>query len=313
MRGPLTIEPAKMNSAIPGDSDRILRGIFFMCLAGTVFPMMNGLVQVLSPRYQTEQLVAVRAGVHLVVMLLLFAPQIGLASLIRTARLKTQIMRSLFQLGSTVCFFTALRHLPLAQAASISFTAPFIVALLAWPILGERISPQRLAMVAIGFAGVLIVIRPGTGVFHWASLLVLGSAMNYALYQIFTRWVAGYDRPETSTVYSALIGTFVMAAVAVPVWRTPENWADVAMMASLGILGGLGHYCVARAMTHGPANVIAPFQYWQIIGSVIVGYLVSDKLPDAATWFGAAIIIGAGLALGWRETRERQSLAVAKA
>ena len=165
---------------------------------------------------------------------------------------------------------------------------------------------MRLATVAIGFVGVLIVIRPGSNVFHWASLLVLGSAICYGLYQILTRRVAGYDRPETSTFYSALVGTFVMGVMAISVWRTPASRLDVLMMLGLGMLGGLGHYCVARALTYGPANVIPPFQYWQIFGSVIVGYLVSNMLPDAATWLGAAIIIAAGLVLGWRETREKQ-------
>lgn len=288
-----------------------MRGILFMCAASTIFPIMNGLVQLLGPRYATEQLVALRAGLHLLFVVMLFAPQIGIASLIRTERPKTQILRSLFQLGSTVCFFTALRYLPLPHATSISFTAPFIVTLLAWPILGERISPVRLAAVAVGFVGVLIVIRPGTDVFHWASLLVLCSAINYGLYQIFTRRVAGHDRPETSTFYSALVGTFVMAAVTVPVWQTPDNALDMLMMAGLGALGGLGHYCVARALTYGPANAITPFQYWQIIGSVSVGYFVSGKFPDTATWIGAAIIVTAGLALGWRESREKQRRAAA--
>jgi drug/metabolite transporter (DMT)-like permease len=302
-----------MTTAASGAPNRILLGIAFMCLASTVFPVMNGFVQLLAPRYQTEQLVAVRTAVHLVFMLALFAPRFGIAGLIHTERPKTQILRSLCLLGSTVCFFTGLRYLPLAQAASISFMAPFVVALLSLPILGERISAARLLTVAAGFMGVLIVIRPGTGVFQWASLLIVGSAFNYGLYQILTRLVASHDRPETSAFYSALVGTFVMAFAAVPVWITPGTWMDWLLMVGLGILGGLGHYCVARAMTYGPANVIAPFQYWQIIGSVIVGYLVSDKLPDAVTWLGAAIIIGAGLALGWRETRERQSLIAAKA
>jgi drug/metabolite transporter (DMT)-like permease len=299
-----------MTAAAP---QRILLGIFFMCLASSIFPIMNGLVQILAPRYETEQLVAVRTCVHLLGVLLIFAPRMGLARLVHSGRPKTQILRSMCLLGSTVCFFTALRYLPLAHAASISFTAPFIVALLAWPILGERISAFRLATVAVGFIGVLIVIRPGTDVFHWASLLVVGSAICYGLYQILTRRVAGYDRPETSTFYSALVGTFVMSIMAISVWRTPESALDVLMMAGLGVLGGLGHYCVARALTYGPANVITPFQYWQIFGSVIVGYLVSNKLPDAATWLGAAIIIAAGLALGWRETREKQRLAAAAA
>jgi drug/metabolite transporter (DMT)-like permease len=289
----------------PRRLQRPLAGILFMCMASTLFPIMNGLVQVLSARYPAEQIVWARTGVHLLFVLALFMPRFG-PTIALTTRPGTQILRSLLLMGSTVCFFTALRYLPLAQAASISFTAPLIVTLLAWPLIGERISLARLAAVMLGFAGVLIVIRPGSDVFHPASLLVVASATFYGLYQIYTRKVAGQDRPETSAVYSALIGTGVMGLAAYSSWVTPQSWTDVGLLCSLGILGGLGHYCVARAMTYAQASILAPFQYWQMVGSVAIGYLISGMLPDAYTWLGSAVIVVAGLLIGWRETRERR-------
>jgi uncharacterized membrane protein len=123
--------------------NRALIGISCMLLASSLFPVMNGLVQILSERYTTEQVVWARAASHLVFILALFAPRFGVP-LVRTAALKWQIVRSSVHLASMLFFFTGVKYLPLAKAASISFTAPFFVALLAWPLLGERITPTRL-------------------------------------------------------------------------------------------------------------------------------------------------------------------------
>jgi drug/metabolite transporter (DMT)-like permease len=166
---------------------------------------------------------------------------------------------------------------------------------------------SRLLAVAVAFVGVLIVIRPGSGVFQWASLLILGSATCYALYQIFTRRVAGHDSPETSAVYSALGGTVLMSLAVPFFWSAIGSWIDALLLFSLGIIGGIGHYFVARAMTYAPANVLAPFMYWQMVGAVAIGYMISGLLPDLATWIGTAIITCAGLYIAWRETRNRSA------
>jgi drug/metabolite transporter (DMT)-like permease len=292
--------------------NRALTGIACMLLASSMFPVMNGLVQILSERYATEQIVWARAASHLVFILALFAPRCGVA-LVRTATLKWQIVRSGVHLASMLCFFTGVKYLPLAKAASISFTAPFFVALLAWPLLGERITPGRLMAVIVAFLGVLVVIRPGSDVFQWASLFMVGSAVCYALYQILTRRVAGHDSAETSAVYSALVGTVAMSLVVPFVWSPIAGWADAALLFSLGIIGGLAHYFVARAMTYAQANVIAPFGYWQLVGAVIVGYLISGYLPDAFTWIGAGIIVCAGIYIAWCEARDRPAPRVQRA
>lgn len=296
-----------MSTAHIKPPDRTLLGIAFMCLANTIFPVMNGLVQVLSTRYPSEQLVWARTAGHLVFVLLLFAPRFGMG-LLRTTGIHWQLARSVVLIVSTFLYFIGVKYLPLAEATSIGFTAPFIVALLAWPMLGERVGIRRMIAISIGFVGVLIVIRPGTD-FNWASVLVFGSAAFYALYQIITRRVAGHDRPETSVVYSALVGTIIMSFIAPFVWVTPASLTDAVLMFSLGILGGLSHYCIARALLYGQANIIAPFSYWQMVGAVIVGYLISGLLPGVYTWVGTAIIIGAGLYIGWRERRILQRTA----
>jgi len=296
--------PPAPAAATAHPAQRILLGILFMCLAGLLFPVMSSFAKILGAEYSSLQVSWARAFGHIVFLLAAFLPRYGIA-LLRTRRPGVQVLRSAMLFTSNLCHFFALTFIPIAKAAAISQTAPLIVALLAWPMLGERTTPGRVVALGCGFVGVLIVIRPGTALFHWASLLVLLSACCYALYQILTRRVAGVDSPETSTVYSSVVGAFGMLLVLPFVWITPQGWADVAMFCGLGVLGATGHYCVAKALGYAPANIVSPFQYFQLIGSVLIGWLVFEEWPDAGVWLGAAVIIAAGLWIGWSQTRRR--------
>lgn len=285
------------------DGQRILAGILFMCGAGVLFPVMNGFAKFLGESgYDSLQVSWARAFGHILFMLAAFVPRFGIGML-RTRRLGTQLLRSALLMTSNLSFFFAIVSIPIAKAASISLTAPLVVALLAWPMLGERTTVGRLVALGVGFLGVVIVIRPGTEVFQWASLFVVASATCYALYQILTRRIAGTDSPETSAIYSSIIGAFGLIVVLPFVWQTPHSLRDIAYFCSLGVLGALGHYCVARAMHYAPANIVSPFQYMQLLGSVAVGYLFFGNFPDVVGWIGAAIIVGAGLYIGWSQRK----------
>jgi drug/metabolite transporter (DMT)-like permease len=142
---------------------------------------------------------------------------------------------------------------------------------------------------------------------------MLGSACCYGLYQILTRRVAGHDPAETTAVYSALVGAVVMSIVVPFVWSPIQSWADWGLLFSLGIVGGTAHYFVARAMTYAEASIIAPFGYWQLMGSVVVGYFISGYLPDMFTWVGAGIIVCAGSYIAWTETRARPAAVAQRA
>ena len=286
------------------DRSRILLGILLVCFAGTLFPVMNSFAKILGRDYSVLQVSWARFFGHVVFMLLLFMPRRGWKMLL-TRRPKLQLTRSIIQFVSNLSFVTAIVYQPIADAAAIGMMGPLIVALLAWPMLGERTSLSHALAIATGFIGVLIVIRPGSDVFHPSALFLVASAVCYALYQIFTRMVANIDPPETTTFYSSAFGAIGMLFVLPFVWKTPAGLADLIFFCGLGVLGGLGHYCVVRALAYAPANIISPFQYFQLIGSVIVGYLVFGHFPDAATWIGAATIVAAGLYLGWTQTRRR--------
>ena len=142
-----------------------------------------------------------------------------------------------------------------------------------------------------------------TRVVQVAALLIIFSALVNALYQIFTRGIADTEAPETSAIYSSVVGAFGMLLVLPFVWKTPASLTHLALFCSLGMLGAISHYFVALALGFAPANLVTPFQYVQLIGSALVGYFLFSTLPDLFTWIGAAVIICSGLYIGWTQTR----------
>ncbi len=295
------VEPMEKATAAP-TGQRVLAGILFMCGAGLLFPVMTGFAKFLGDDYNSLQVSWARAFGHIVFMMAFFVPRFGLRML-RTRRPGIQFLRSATLFTSNAATFFAVTFIPLATAAAVTLTAPFLVLPLAWALLGERTTRDRLAAMAVGFAGVLLVIRPGTEVFHWASLLALLSAVSYAIYQVLTRRIAGDDPPETSTIYSSMVGGFGMLPVLPFVWTTPDTLRDIAFFCSLGVVGAIGHYFVARALSNAPANIVAPFQYMQLLGSVVIGYLFFGDFPEVLTWIGSAVIVAAGIYIGWAQTR----------
>ena len=281
----------------------VTRGILFVTVATLCFVVMNAIVKVLTHHVPTIELIWARSLGHLIVVVALFAPGHGGLRLLATRRPTIQLGRSLLLLTSTTFFFTALGRVPLADATAVSFTSPFLVAALAAPVLGERVGISQWVSIAIGFAGALIVIRPiGEGTSPY-TFLVLGSAACYALYQVLTRLVAGVDPPETSVTYSALAGTLVLSTLVPFFWQTPQRLSHWLMLAALGLLGAVGHYCVARALLWAPASIVSPFHYVQLVWAAALGYVVFDDVPSGWTWVGAAIIVCSGLTIFVRERR----------
>jgi drug/metabolite transporter (DMT)-like permease len=279
-----------------------LLGIAFMCLAVTFFPFMNSMVKYLSADYSIPMIVWARYAGHFLFMLIVFMPKHGVG-LFKTGRVKSQTFRSLLLLTSTSCYFYAVHFLPLTTAAAISFTSPFIVVGLSIIFLGERVGPRRWAAVAVGFLGVLIIIRPGIEGFHWSAFLVLASAFCYACFQVMTRRLASQDSNLVTTTYTALVGA-VVSSLALPFfWSVPIDLQDLLMLCSLGIFGGLGHHMVILALQYGEASVVSPFVYGQILLATILGYLIFGDFPDHWTWLGVAIIVTCGIYIAAREKR----------
>ena len=270
------------------------QAVLFMALAAVFLPLLNAAIQYLAPAYPVGQLLWVRYAGHLAFMVVVFAPARG-AALLASSRPGLQVARSALFCASTFLTFYALGFVPLATATVILFTSPLIVTALAPLLLRETVDRASALAVLAGFAGALIVARPGSGALHWSAFLILGSAAASAMTQILSRKLAGHDRPETSNTYMVLVG-FALASLALPfVWRWPAGWWDALLLAALGVFGGLGHYCLVRAFELAPAPFVSPFNYAQILGAALLGFLVFGQVPDLWLWSGAAVIAGSGV------------------
>lgn len=270
------------------------QAVLFMALAAVFLPLLNAAIQYLAPAYPVGQLLWVRYAGHLAFMVVVFAPARG-AALLASSRPGLQVARSALFCASTFLTFYALGFVPLATATVILFTSPLIVTALAPLLLRETVDRASVLAVLAGFAGALIVARPGSGALHWSAFLILGSAAASAMTQILSRKLAGHDRPETSNTYMVLVG-FALASLALPfVWRWPAGWWDALLLAALGVFGGLGHYCLVRAFELAPAPFVSPFNYAQILGAALLGFLVFGQVPDLWLWSGAAVIAGSGV------------------
>jgi len=183
------------------------------------------------------------------------------------------------------------------------FIVPIVTALMAAPMLGEKIDRGRWAAIVAGFAGVLVIVRPGGADFHPAMLLALVNATLYAMFNLMTRHLAAYDRPETIQYLPALGAAILLTPFALVAWEAPSGWLEWTLACLMGALGGLGHYLLAVAHRYAPATVIAPFLYQQVLYYALFGYLVFGDVPAPAVWIGAAIVIASGLYLFARERR----------
>ena len=263
---------------------------------------MDTINKALSQNLPVPQLVWGRFIFHMVLMVLILGRR--LPQVVVTRRIGLQVVRSFCLICAAFLFVNGLRLLPLAEANAIIFFAPILVAVLSAPLLGERVGRRRWVGVALGFAGTLIIIRPGSGIMHLAALFPLGAACLFALYQIATKRLSRIDPPMTTLFYSGLVGALV-TSVAVPFfWVTPEG-LEWFLLAMLGVLSGGTHYCIIKAFEAAPAATVAPFIYSTLIWATLSGYVFFSDLPDMWTVVGAAIIAGSGLYIAFQERLQR--------
>ena len=295
---------ASKGGAAGRGTDR-LTAIGLMVLVVTLFATLDAAAKYLSTMaaLPVVQIVWLRF-LGQSVLILLLVPALGIASLgalIRTRKLALQLFRSLLMLATTAFNFLALRYLRLDQTIAIIFLTPLVVALLAGPVLGEWVGGRRLAAIIVGFSGILIVVRPGLAEVHPAFLFSIASMLAYAVFMLVTRQLAGYDPPLVTLFYSMFAGTLFAAPFAIDQWVAPSSGWIWLLLASLGALGGAGHYFLILAHRLAPASIIAPFLYLQVVSMTALGFLVFGDLPDVWTLAGSGVVIASGIYLFYRE------------
>lgn len=224
----------------------------------------------------------------------------------RTRKLVLQLLRSLMLVLATIGFFGGLRYLPLAEASAITFLAPIFVVLLSWPILHERATRARWIASIVGFAGILLLLRPGSSVMHPSVVLLVGAALANALYQLLTRRLLD-ENPHTTLFYSATVGTVLLSATLPFVIDIAEfSRLALPLFVLVGVLAGVGHWCLTHAYLNAPASLLTPFTYLQIVWATTFGYVIFDQHPDRISAIGMAIVVASGLGLAlWERHRMR--------
>jgi drug/metabolite transporter (DMT)-like permease len=274
-----------------------LRGVALLLAALLCFALLDATSKHLSQIFNVPLLVWARYTVHCLAMLVFLGPSLG-TRLIATGRPVAQVLRALLLVGVTGFSMAAFQVMPLAETTALLFVSPLIVALLAGPFLGEHVGAARWLAALVGFAGTLLIARPGGALVAEGLVYTTVAAICYAIYQIQTRKLAATERPVTMVFYTALAGTFSMSLALPWIWRGPVPTATEALMiGSLALYGGTGHFLLTHAFRHAPASTLAPILYVQLIWAGLLGWLFYGQWPDALTIVGMVVVAAGGVAV----------------
>lgn len=274
-----------------------MRGVAMMIAAVGIFALLDTSAKLLAGRGYPVAMVAWARYAGNLLLILAWLAGAGALGRIRTRRPGTQVLRGLMLGGATLLYFNALARMPIADAAAIGFVMPLVVALLAVPMLHERLDPVRLGIVLLGLAGAILIVRPGSGLFGWVALLPLGMALCNAFYQILTRKLSGIEHPMTSLFWGALVGTAMLSPFLGAAWMPPASLSDALLFMLLGAFGFAGHLLLIRAYEHATVALLAPLHYSQLVWVLLLGWLLFGEFPDLWSLLGMAIIVVSGLAL----------------
>jgi drug/metabolite transporter (DMT)-like permease len=301
--------------------NRVMPGIISLCIGVAVFSLQDALIKAISGSYPVTEALAIRALVAMPILLALVGYEAGFGALV-SKRMGFLTARAAILFASYTAYYLAIAALPMAEAVALYYMAPLVIMVLAGPYLGERVRWRTLAVALVGLAGVLVMLRPGDGLFDWAALLSLMSAFLYGCAQLMARKMGGAVTASVMTFYQNgfyLVGSLVLTGVfaltgaesvshpSLLFLMRPWQWpaaSDFLMMAACGVIAAVGMMLLSQAYRLAPANRIATFEYTGIVWTPLWGFLFFAEIPQAATVAGAALIVGAGLvALNMRSGR----------
>src|SRR5215213_7724445 len=270
-------------------AERILAGIGLVIVAVACFTTLDTATKLSSAGVPILMGVWFRYAFQAVATTAVLLPRYGRA-LLRTEHPRYQLLRGTLLLVSSTLAFFSLRYMPLAEFTSVVLIAPLVVTLLAATALKEEVSRLRWALVAGGFAGTLVIVRPGGTVFSWAILLPLALVATNAWFQILTSRLARTEKPITMHFYTGWVGTLV-ATIPLPfVWTTLPSWNWWALLCLMGFMATVGHFLLILAYQRAPASTLTPYLYAQIAFAMIGGWLIFSHVPDTTSLFGMALI-----------------------
>jgi drug/metabolite transporter (DMT)-like permease len=276
------------------------RGIVLILTANLLFAGMDAVSKTLIVDYPVAQILWVRYAFFAAFATALALRGAGPIEGFRSRRPWLNLLRAVILLAEIACFVLAFRYLPLADVHSIAAVYPLMITALSALVLGEFVGPRRWAAVAVGFVGVVVILRPGLAVFDPAALIPLAGAALFAVYQIITKVIARHDGMTTIMLYTGWVG-FALTSLVGPLYWTPPDLQGWILLLVAGVLGVVGHMLLIKALDAAPASVLQPFNYTLLVWATAVGFLVFGDLPDRVTVAGAAVVVASGLYTWWRE------------
>ncbi|MGB1254585.1 MAG: DMT family transporter [Thiolinea sp.] len=298
-------------------NDQTTRGIYLMIIACIILPMMDA----------TSKSMGVTIAAGLIVLARFFFQSLFLWPFVwrklywpKGLELRLHLLRAFTLSFATICFFTAIQVMPIADALAIFFVMPLIVTLLAPWILGEIAGWRRLLAVTVGMFGAIIIIQPSHEIFGWRAILPLGTAVNFSFYLMFTRKLARNTdtgeglSPLAMQFWSGFFG-FILTAIAIALlqpleWQVftlswPELWQWWRLVL-VGFLAAVGHLIMTAAFKYADASLLAPFQYVELIVAALLGWWLFDDIPSMSTWLGTLILVASGMYIFQRERKLSQ-------
>ncbi len=288
---PPTVAPAGGQSA---HNNRL--GILWMLLATIAFMGNDAMIKSMGQRLPAAQMIVVR-GVMAMALIAFVAWRMGVMGRIADIARGWVVLRAFCEGLGTLIYLAALFKLPLANATAINLSSPMFIAVLAMVFLRERVDRARWLAIAVGFAGVLLVIQPRASGFNGYAWLALLATVIYACRDLLTRKVPAVT-PSILVTLATAAGVWLMAVVVLIVegWQ-PMHWRDVGLLGVASVFLSTGYYAVICAMRLGEVSVVAPFRYASLLWALALGYLVWGDIPNALAWLGIVLLIGAGLSM----------------
>ncbi len=284
-----------------------LAGIGLALLAMACFATLDTLTKYVSASVPVFMAIWFRYTVQAVLTTAVVLPMRG-KRIFYTAHPKFQILRGVLLVSTSMLAFLSLKFMPVGEFTAVVMIAPLIITLLACTLLGEKVSPLRWALVAGGFAGTLMIIRPGQEVFQWHTLLPVALAFLMAWFQTLTSQLAKTEDPATMHLYTGWVGALV-AALGLPfVWQSLPSFDLWGLMALVGVLGAVGHFLLILAYQRAPAATVTPYLYTQIGFAMLGGWVVFAHVPDRFSILGMGLIAVCGAVGAWLVVREGKML-----
>jgi drug/metabolite transporter (DMT)-like permease len=282
---------------------RPLRGVAMVVAATFLFASADTIGKHLALLYAVPLILAARYTVNLALVTLAMWPR-HRAALWRTQRTGLVVLRGVCLALASITMLMALRVMPVAETVALIYITPVLVMLASGPLLGERVAAVGWVGAALGFAGVLLIARPGSGLDAWGVVLALGNTFLSTGYHLLTRILTRTETTMAMMFHTALVGSvvFVVLTVAVGVQSLP-NLTDAGLMVALGALGTVAHLLFTSAYREAPASTLAPVNYMHIAFATLLGWLVFTQVPDAVAFFGMTLIATAGVTVALKAGR----------